>query len=76
MTCQQAVDTLTGRIESLVGSKLPDALERHLAECPDCAGRLQRTESIRRLLREYCLRLRAPQALRARIACALPHRAA
>lgn len=76
MTCQQAVDALTGRIECLAGSQLPDALERHLGQCPDCAGRLERTATIRQLLRDGSERVRAPQALRMRIACALPHRAA
>ena len=76
MTCEQAVDTLTGRIESWIGSNLPNALERHLAECPECAGHLERTESVRRLLRECCERRLAPSALRVRISRALPHRAA
>ena len=76
MTCQQAVDALTGRRVLLAHEGAPDALEKHLAVCPQCAGRLHRTESVRRLLRECCQRLPAPHTLRTRIACALPHRAA
>ncbi|MCZ6506682.1 MAG: hypothetical protein O7A98_03095 [Acidobacteria bacterium] len=76
MTCQEAHNALAGRLQTF-GSQEPwDALEQHLEDCPDCEHRLRQTESIRRLLRECCIRLRAPQALRARIADALPHRAA
>jgi mycothiol system anti-sigma-R factor len=76
MTCQEAHNALTGRLETF-GSQEPwNALEQHLEDCPDCERHLRETESIRRVLKECCARMRAPQALRSRIAGALPHRAA
>jgi hypothetical protein len=76
MTCQEAQSALIHGFEACGAEDQSLAFERHMAGCSDCNARLRRSESIGRLLRLCCRRLRAPYALRMRIAGALPHRAA
>jgi hypothetical protein len=76
MNCSEAqLALVSGRMPAGAGSSW-GALEAHLERCVDCEGRLRETEPIRRLLRDCCERLKAPQSLRLRIFGALPHRAA
>ncbi len=76
MNCTEAqLALVSGRVPADTESSW-GALEAHLECCVDCERRLRETEPIRRLLRDSCRRLTAPQALRLRIFGALPHRAA
>ena len=76
MTCQEAIDTLAGRREGAHSNEQWRGFEEHMISCTECDRQLRLTESIRRILRQHCRRVRAPQSLRSRIALALPHRAA
>ena len=76
MTCQEARDTLAGRFEHPGSNERWRGFEQHMTACPECDRQLRRTESIRRILRQCCRRVRAPQSLRSSIAIALPHRVA
>lgn len=76
MTCQEAQSALIYGFEPRGSEAESLAFERHMDGCSDCSARLRATEPIRRLLKCYCRRLRAPVALRLRVAGALPHRAA
>jgi hypothetical protein len=76
MTCQQAQSALIHGFEPFESEELSPAFEHHMACCSACSARLRATEPIRRLLKRYCRRLRAPYTLRLRIAGAMPHRAA
>ena len=67
MSCQHLNDRLTDLMEGTLSADVCDEVNRHLAECADCARLRQDLQDIARLCRESAQPTTMPEELRSRI---------
>jgi anti-sigma factor RsiW len=72
MECRTAQQLLEAYLDNELERADARLLEAHVDGCADCRDSLRRLDELRRALREPGLRYAAPEALRARIAAAVP----
>lgn len=74
MDCKRAREVVFLFVDNEMEEDLVVDFRTHLADCPLCAERIDYTLRLLAIVRERCVRERAPERLRVRILSHLPHR--
>jgi anti-sigma factor (TIGR02949 family) len=74
MDCKEVSETLFLFVDDEMGEDLLNPFRDHVAQCPGCAQKMDYTRKFLFIVRERCIRCRAPHELRSRILTGLPHR--